>query len=333
MRPRVAVLRGGPSDEYDVSMQTGRSILAALADSEYEPIDVIITKRGEWLVNGFPRQPRDVLSIIDAAFIGLHGTYGEDGTVQRLLDRHGVPYTGSRAYASSLAMNKILTKEHLYDTTIQMPLHMRVTGGRNTDIDRLAHTLEDLLGTDFVVKPVAGGSSIGTRVGSGAAALARTLREVLAERDEVLVEQRIRGREATCGVIERFREQDIYVLPTVEIVPPADAGFFAAEVKYTGETEEICPARFTNAEKDALAAAARLVHETLGLSQYSRSDFIVTDTGDVYFLEVNTLPGLTEQSLMPKALGAVGSSHGEFVRHVLHDAMTRRTPRRVNHIR
>lgn len=322
VKPRIAVLRGGPSDEYEVSMQTGAAVLAALAGSEYDPLDIVITRGGEWLLHGFPRQPRDILAVSDAVFIGLHGAYGEDGTLQRFLDLHGIPYTGSRAFASSLAMNKILAKEHLYDSPVKMPAHMRVTSGRNTDIVRLAHTLEDLLGPECVVKPVAGGSSIGTRIVRGAGELTKALQEALREREEVLVEERIRGKEATCGVLERFRGEDLYVLPTIEIVPPADESFFTHTAKYSGKTDEICPGRFTHQEKEEIMRLAALVHRTLGLTQYSRSDFIVADDG-IYFLEVNTLPGLTPESLMPKALGAVGSSHQELVHHLLRDVLER----------
>lgn len=322
VKPRIAVLRGGPSDEYDVSMQTGSAVLGALQDSEYEPLDIVITRGGEWLSNGFPRQPKDVLAVTDAVFVALHGAYGEDGTLQRFLDLYGTPYTGSAAFASSLAMNKILAKEHLYDMPIKMPAHMRVTSGRNTDIVRLAHTLEDLLGPECVVKPVAGGSSIGMRIVQGAGELAKALQDALCERDEVLVEERIRGKEATCGVLERFRGEELYVLPAIEIVPPEEESFFTYAAKYSGKSDEICPGRFTAREKEEIARMAALVHATLGLSQYSRSDFIVADDG-IYFLEVNTLPGLTAESLMPKALGAVGSSHREFVHHLLRDVFAR----------
>lgn len=322
-KTRILVLRGGPSDEYDVSMKTGASVLTALRDSEYDAIDVIITRTGEWLVDGYAKQPHNILAIADVAFIALHGAYGEDGTVQRLLDAHGVPYTGSRAYPSSLAMNKILTKEHLYASPLKMAPHMRVTGDRNTDIARLVHTLIDLLGNECVVKPVSGGSSIGTVTTVGPLELLHALEESLKTRSEILVEKRIRGREATCGVVERFRNQELYILPAVEIVPPSSESFFTHTAKYSGVTDEICPGRFSQAEKESIAQHAALVHRTLGLSQYSRSDFIVADDG-VYFLEVNTLPGLTSESLMPKALDAVGCSHRDFVRHLITDTLVRR---------
>lgn len=319
---RVAVLRGGPSDEYEVSMLTGSAVLEALADSEYEPLDVVITRSGEWLVDGFARQPQNALATTDAVFNALHGTYGEDGTVQRILTALGIPYTGSAPYPSSLAMNKILAKEHLYDLPIKSAPHLRVTADRSTDLPRLVYTLEDLMGPEFVVKPVTGGSSIGVSVATGAGELTRVLREALAVRPEVLVEKRIRGREATCAVIEGFRDEMFYTPPAIEIIIPQHEQLFTNQAKYSASTEEICPGLFTAAEKQTIAEYAKLVHQTLGLSQYSRSDFIVASDG-VYFLEVNALPGLTQTSLVPQALAAVGSSHRELVHHLLRDTLTR----------
>lgn len=323
---RVAVLRGGPSEEYSVSMKTGQSVLEALEDSpDFTPIDVTITRQGEWLVGGYPRHPRQVLETVDLAFLALHGAYGEDGTVQRTLDRFGVPYTGSRAYPSSVAMNKILTKEHIYDLPVQSAPHMRVTNDKSTDVPRVAHRLEELLGEECVIKPVSGGSSINTHIARGAGELTRALNDIFAYYDDALVEKRIRGTEATCTVVERFRDHDMYTLPVIEIALPAEA-FFDNAAKYSGETDEICPGRFTETQKREIADCATQIHRTLGLSQYSRSDFIVAEdlpgqqAGGIYFLEVNTLPGMTKESLVPKGLEAVGCSYRDFIHHLLLDA-------------
>lgn len=323
---RVAVLRGGPSEEYDISIKTGAGVLGALRDAPYLVEDIVITKGGEWLKNGVVREPKAALAATDVVFLALHGAYGEDGTIQRLLERLAIPYTGSGPYASAIAMNKMLTKEHLKERGVLFAPHMRVTRESTNDIGRIVHTITDLFGPEYVVKPVSGGSSIGTQMAHSPSTLLAALEIALASYDEVLVEKRIRGREVTCGVVENFREQSLYRLPTIEIVPPAHADYFAADVKYTGETEEICPARLNTKIKRSVEDLAETVHAVLGLSQYSRSDFIVGDDG-IYFLEVNTLPGLTETSLVPKALSAVGCSYKEFVEHLLTDALTRKSHR------
>lgn len=316
---RVAVLRGGPSSEYDVSMQTGSGVISTLRPLGYFVKDVIIDRQGNWLVDGYLRRPEQILADIDVVFLALHGTYGEDGTVQRLLHRFSIPYTGSGPYASGLAMNKHLTKEHLKQLGVQTPKHMRLTKAGVSDVSKTAHSINQLFGPHYFVKPVAGGSSIDTIMVVNPAQLAAAISELLSNYEEILVEERIVGKEATVGVLEKFRNQAVYVLPEIEIVPPSHAGFFAANVKYTGETNEIVPGRFSKTEKQKLAEVAKLVHTALNLSQYSRSDFMVTPE-EIYFLEVNTLPGLTSESLFPKAMVAVGSTYADLVEHLIETA-------------
>lgn len=323
-KTRVAVLRGGPSEEYEVSLQTGAGVITALKDRPFDVQDILITKNGEWLQHGVSKEPRDILATIDVVFIALHGAYGEDGTVQRVLDRFGVPYTGSKPFSSALAMNKMLTKEHVQDSGIKTAPHLRVTKDSVSDLSRIVHTISNLFGPEYVVKPTSGGSSIGAVMASTPHELYEALSDRLETYGDLLVEKRIRGREATCGVLENFRNERIYRLPAIEIVPPHSSSFFSADVKYTGETEEICPGRFSNEEKKKLENMAHQIHEMLGLTQYSRSDFIVADD-DIYFLEVNTLPGLTQQSLYPKSLEAIGCSYSDFLNHLLTDALERRS--------
>lgn len=320
---RVAVLRGGRSDEYDVSLKTGECMLLALSHSEFHPLDVVITKEGEWLLHGRVRSPHEILHNVDVVLNGLHGKFGEDGTIQRILNRHGVPYTGSGAYASALAMNKAITKDRLRTTGILLPRHLVVFKTALENTTSAARRIASHFGPRFVVKPVSGGSSIGTRIANNELELAHALFKTLTDYEEVLVEEHIAGREATCGVIEHFRGEHLYALPVVEIVPPTSVGYFSAEVKYNGETAEICPARFTIEEKRTIEQMTKQIHETLGLSHYSRSDFIVAPDG-IYFLEVNTLPGMTTESLFPKALSAVGVSYKEFIRHLLTVAKERK---------
>jgi D-alanine-D-alanine ligase len=318
---RVAVLRGGPSAEYDVSMQTGASALLALHELGYTVKDIVITRQGEWLDQGFLRSPQQALAAIDVAFLALHGAFGEDGTVQRIVERLGIPFTGSRSFPSALAFNKILTKESLRAHGVKMAAHRRVSGTHSEDLEAEAAAIVHEFGPQYIIKPVASGSSVGTMFVRDAALLPQALRDALTQSGEVMVEEYIRGREATCGVLEGYRGERVYSLPVIEIVPPEEAVFFRADVKYNGSTQEIVPARFTYHEKAQIEELARFVHEQLGLSQYSRSDFILRD-GKPYFLEVNTLPGLTSESLFPKAMRAVGSDLKQLIRHLVETATT-----------
>jgi D-alanine-D-alanine ligase len=315
-KKRVAILRGGPSSEYDVSMKTGKSVMEALGDEVFVR-DIVISKKGEWLVNGFVKSEQSALMDIDVAFIALHGTYGEDGTVQRILERYNIPYTGSGPFASSVALNKSLTKDFLkkHSSRIKLAPHIKINKNAAANIASVVHAAEEMFGPEYVIKPIDGGSSIGTLFANKSNLLSQ-VQHALSENEEVIIEERIRGKEATVGILEGFRGETIYRLPAVEIVPPADAEFFNYEVKYNGTTEEICPGRFSKTEKEELQDLAAEVHELLQLSQYSRSDFIVAEDG-IYFLEVNTLPGLTSQSLFPKMLDAVGGSYKQLILHLI----------------
>ena len=319
-RSRVAVLRGGPSDEYDVSLRTGGAVLESIDTDEFEPLDIVITRGGEWLHDGRTRYPENIIPAVDVVFIALHGAYGEDGTLQRLLDRFGVPYTGSGAYASGIAMHKGFTKDHLKGTGVLLPQHYTIQHDDGISPHRHAGRIRERFGPEYVIKPISSGSSVGVSLVLDTLLLGEVIARALTDAKELIVEEYIRGREVTCGVIERFRNHELYALPAIEIIPPSHAGFFSKEVKYNGETKEVCPTSFSLSEKHAIEDASKRIHTELNLRQYSRSDFIHTPEG-LYFLEVNTLPGLTRESLIPKALAAVGSSHKEFVSHILRDAL------------
>ncbi|HET8580920.1 MAG TPA: D-alanine--D-alanine ligase [Candidatus Paceibacterota bacterium] len=316
-RTTVGILRGGPSPEYDVSLKTGSALLNALPEDRYLVRDVFIDKRGEWHLHGKATEPARILQQLDAVLNGLHGTYGEDGTVQRILERSRVPFAGTRASASSLAMHKARTQAHLAQHGVRMPrtVHLSLAKVGTTPMGDLAQGVFQRFGPPYVVKPARLGSSVGVRIINSVHDLPQALADALSAFDHILVQEHIAGREATVGVIERFRGQDLYALPAVEIVPKRS--FFDYEAKYAGASEERCPSTFDSATKLELEELAKHVHESMELAHYSRSDFIVHPSGRVYFLEVNTLPGLTEQSLMPLALSAVGSSLSEFAEHLV----------------
>ncbi len=322
-KTRVAILRGGLGDEAKISLSSGAAVLSELDRTRFEPIDVVITNCGEWLVDGHVRYPERILSVVDVVFIALHGTYGEDGTVQRLLERFCVSYTGSKPFPSSIAINKVLTKDALRNTGIKMAPHFTVSRESKNKLPVIAERIADMFGPQYVIKPINSGSSVGTMMVKNPALLPQALSDALLHYDEVMVEARIMGREATCGVVERYRNQALYALPPIEIIPPEQADFFDYTVKYNDTTQEICPGNFSRSIKDDIESMSKLVHERLGLSQYSRADFMVADDG-VYFLETNTLPGLTRQSLLPKALDAVGGTYSDFLTHLLTDAVARR---------
>lgn len=312
-KTQVGVLRGGPSREYDVSLATGQTVLEHLPRDSYEPRDIYIDKSGRWHMRGLPVDPARALSQVDVVWNGLHGKYGEDGQVQRLLDTHSKPYTGSEALASALCMHKVLTKEQAQGTGVRVAYHQTLE--RKNVTDRTAFDLFRSFPMPAILKPVRGGSSVGIYLVHTYPELIDALEQVFADEEEILMEQYIRGREVTVGVIDGFRNTPVYALPPIEIVPTKSRFFDYAE-KYDGHAQEICPARFGPNTNRVLEDLAVAIHKRLGLRHYSRTDFILTPHG-VYLLEVNTLPFIATNSPFNVALQAVGSDLPEFIGHVL----------------
>jgi D-alanine-D-alanine ligase len=322
---RVGVLRGGISPEYDISLKTGGAVLRHLPAEKYAPVDMLITKDGQWHVNGRPADLPKISRNADVVFNALHGEYGEDGKVSGLLDHFSIPYTGSRAIPSALGMNKVLAKEFFAKAGMKTPASrvikykdLAVGGGKEKEmvVRKDAYEIFHSIAPPWIVKPISGGSSVGTHIVKTYPELIQTLLVLAETNAEILLEEFIRGKEATCGVIDSFRGQETYSLLPVEIRPASHHGFFNYEAKYDGETKEIVPGNFSRGESAEIQRLAALAHRSLGLRHYSRSDFIVTPRG-IYILEANTLPGLTENSLLPKSLYAVGSSLPEFLDHIV----------------
>lgn len=332
---RVGVIRGGISSEYDVSLATGGTVLSHLRSDKmsgkYKPIDILIDKNGAWHTNGRPTTLDQVSDSVDVVFNALHGDFGEDGSLQKILDQAGIPYTGSTAYPSSIGYNKALAKEQFESLGINTPRSIFYRPQEEGDLvsieerakDRATHIWKKIP-PPWVVKPASSGSSFGVKICRTYPELVSALIAGIEDATDLLVEEMIEGKEATVAVVEGFRGMPVYTLPPIEIRIPSSKAFFDYDAKYTGISEEICPGNFTMAEKKELERLASLIHTGLGLSHYSRSDFIIHPKKGIYALEVNTLPGLTDTSLTPKALVAVGSTLPEFLDHILTLAMRKR---------
>jgi D-alanine-D-alanine ligase len=318
---KVAVLRGGPSSEYEVSLKTGAGVLKNLPE-HYQGIDVFIDKKGVWHIGGIPFDPKHLDKIADVVFIAMHGEYGEDGTVQRLLEQLHVPFTGSGSLASAIGMNKVLAKKAFIREGIKTPIYKVIEKDEYVP-DHTALELYKTFPQPSVLKPVSGGSSVATSVAHTVKEIDQALRKGFEVSDKVLVEEYIKGKEATCGVLENFRGSDIYSLLPIEIVPKSHQSFFDYEAKYSDDqgAREICPGNFTEKESKMIQDLAILAHKSINARHYSRTDFILHPRRGIYCLEINTLPGLTPASLIPKAITAVGSSYAELLDHLLQLAL------------
>lgn len=320
MQTVVGVLRGGPSREHEISLRSGAAILANLPEERYLARDIYIDKKGVWHDRGRATTPERVLRQLDVALIGLHGEYGEDGEVQKILERFGVPYTGADSFGSYIAMHKVMAKARATEAGLLTPESVYIERAEN--IESGAHEAIRTFHQPVVVKPVGWGSSVGVSIVGGYAPVLAAIEKLFAEgAQSVLVEEYIRGREASAGVVEGLRGEKLYAFPSIEIIPPAGE-FFNYTNKYDGSTREIVPGNFTRVVSEELQRAAKVMHRALGLRHYSRSDFIITPKG-IYYLETNTLPGLTNGSLTPKALAAVGVSFRDFLSHLVNLALGR----------
>ncbi|MBI5469829.1 ATP-grasp domain-containing protein [Candidatus Kaiserbacteria bacterium] len=302
-RTIVGVLRGGPSSEYEHSLKSGAAILNALPEDRYDARDIFIDKTGLWHMRGQPADPARILSQIDVVWNALHGGVGEDGTVQRLLERSGVPYAGSRALASSISLNKIRSRELLRAAGILMPRAASFTLQNDITTADMARAVFDQFGPPYVVKPASEGSGFGIIIADSIVDLPDAIGDILDAYGAVLVEELIRGQEATAGVIEDFRDESLYVLPPAHI-HASRAGFAV-------------PSPFSFSDKERIAQVARAAHTVLGMSHFSNADFVLTKRGP-YLLEVNAIPHLHAEGALHHMLESVGSSIREFAEHAIH---------------
>lgn len=316
-RTVVGVLRGGASSEYDLSLKTGGAILNALPENEYDVRDIFIDKKGYWHSRGMPVDPVRAVAQVDIVVNGLHGGAGEDGRVQRILDQAHVPYTGSRAAPSAVALNKIQTALALRRAGLRMPRSIGFTLSQKMHTGTMAKQVFSRFGPPYIVKPANEGASHGIRICATIVDLPDALGDILDAFGSALVEEFVIGDEASVGIIEGFRGEDLYALPPSRVVYPEASQFLHFDHHRSGEVRHLVPSDFTDMEKRALMDAARAAHRALGLRDSSRADFIVTRRGP-YLLEVNSLPGLYDGAAMPQLLESVGASVKDYLTHIIH---------------
>jgi D-alanine-D-alanine ligase len=279
-----------------------------------------------------PAGSRDIDEIVregnvDAVFVALHGSYGEDGTVQGLLELLGIPYTGSGVLASALAMDKLRSRQVLQASGLPVPAWLVVEAGRwPAGRDEIARRVARDLAYPCVVKPNAQGSSIGVTLVRDEAGLDAAVEEALGYGDVALIEEYLRGTELTCGVLEDADTGVPQALPVIEIVPKRE--FFTYEAKYQpGGSEEICPARISAAHTKKAQELALRTHGVLGCEGFSRTDLFLS-AGDLIVLEANTIPGLTEGSLIPLAARTAGIEYAALLDRMIAAALRRDRVRR-----
>jgi len=301
---KIGVIAGGISSEREVSLSTGKGIHEALLSLGY---------RAEFI--DFTGDIKVMLDKMDSAFLALHGKYGEDGTMQGLLELLKIPYTGSGVLASAIAMDKIYSKKIFEFENIPTPAYLVPDLSNEAQIEKMGPKIDSSIGYPLIVKPGRGGSSIGVTIVQSPEGLNRAIKDASLQDGKVLIEKFIPGKQLTVSIIGMQPQ----ALPIIEIRPKS--GFYDYQAKYSpGFTEYILPAPIKKDLAEQVCSFAVKCHNALDCSAISRVDFIHGNDGSINILEVNTIPGMTPTSLVPKAAAICGISYEMLTEIILNCA-------------
>ncbi|EEM16494.1 D-alanine--D-alanine ligase [Bacillus pseudomycoides] len=295
---RVGVIMGGVSSEKQVSLMTGEEMIAHLDKSKYEVVPIKLNDKKELV---------EKVRNLDIALLALHGEYGEDGTIQGTLETLGVPYTGSVMLSSGICMDKNMSKKMIRYEGIQTPDWIHLSNTEELQLDEI-----DKMGYPLVVKPNSGGSSVGVKIVYDKDSLLSSLEDVFKWDSEIVIEKYIKGEEITCSIL------DGKLLPIISIQHTAE--FFDYHAKYDdiATIEEVVELPATTYER--VVEAAMTCYRALKCSVYARVDIIIKD-GIPYVMEVNTLPGMTKNSLLPKSAHAAGISYSKLLDMIIETSL------------
>lgn len=323
---RIAVVGGGPSREHEISLRSSHAVAKALDTSKYAVETVFITKTGEWVFGGELQKMQLGAALqrlkneCDVIFIGLHGTFGEDGTLQALLEQRSIPYTGSPPEASLLAMNKVVASDLFASAGLHVPKSFVF------EIEHMVEAEKEIrraFSFPLIIKPVRQGSSVGVHLVREPNNLRAAMKDALLYDLQAMAQDYVAGREFSCGVLVHPSGR-LDVLPPTELIPKNY--FFDFEGKYTpGATKEITPPHLDARTIGRIQSLAKTAHEVLGCQGYSRTDMIMNNQGELYVLETNTLPGLTQTSILPQQAAVAHMSISEMLDLIIENALIKRS--------
>lgn len=318
---KIVVLMGGKSPEHEVSVISGKEVVRNLDDHKYDVFPLLISKDGtKWILTDNKKEItlyegtsiQGVNSIpqgkVDVVFIAMHGPFGEDGKIQGMLDTLGIKYTGSQVAASAIGMDKILFRKIMKVENLPIPIYVVISKSeRKINIGRLKKL-------PYFVKPYDQGSSVGASIVRRRRDLKKALKLAFSFSDKALVDEYIKGMEVTCSVLGN---ENAKALPVIEIIPKK-GDFFDYESKYTESgSDEIVPARISKKLTREIQKLSIKVHKAIGARGFSRVDFILKENKYPIILEINTIPGLTPMSLLPKAARASGLSYSKLLDKII----------------
>lgn len=298
---KIAVLYGGISKEREVSISSSEGIIQALEKSGHEVTAIDFN----------PNQMEEILNLeVDLVYIGLHGKFGEDGCIQGLLEMLDIPYVGSGVLASSLAMDKYKAKQLFEQKSIPTAKGQKYRLEDESEAPNIAEQIKESFPLPFVVKPNQEGSTLGLTIVEDYEDTLEAVQKASHSDEMILVEEFIKGKELTVPVMGKQMEEE--ALPIIEIIPKNET--YDYESKYSdGGSEHVIPARISLEMTQQIQEYAVWAHQVLGCDVYSRADFLLTEDGIPYILEVNTLPGMTATSLFPDSAKEVGISYEEMI--------------------
>ncbi|KAF5081811.1 D-alanine--D-alanine ligase [anaerobic digester metagenome] len=321
----IAILAGGNSSEEGISLKSAAQIATWIDTTKYSPFTILV-KGVNWVLkhpklgdipvdkNDFSVSINGEKLMFHCALIAIHGTPGENGILQAYLELVGVPYTTGGVLSSAATFNKVLCKQMVQETEVNLAKAVFIKKGQSYNVEAIAAKL----GLPLFVKPAESGSSYGVSKVKKVEDLEPAIQSAFAEDRQVIIEEFIGGRELTCGVI-KTKQQEI-VLPVTEIITKNE--FFDYEAKYLNQSEEITPAHISPELTQRIQQLSSVIYNTLDCNGIARVDYIVRDN-DIYFLEINTVPGMSQASIVPQQVAAHGMTMTEVWSMVLEDTMAR----------
>lgn len=325
----LAIICGGISSEREISFKSSKLIAQSLSNKKFNISIIEITSNNKWIVDRKPPlleksiisngleewiilQKEELAKKIDVVFIALHGQFGEDGKIQAIFDLMKIPYTGSGVLASALGMNKIKCIQFVKKYGIRTPKSFSLN--EDVELSKLKKLVKNKIGYPCIIKPNESGSSVGISLINSQGQLLKAIRQAFKESSIIMIEEYIQGREFTCGTLGNTGQTNLISLPPVEIIAMGSK-FFDYKAKYSSlRTKEICPPDINPSLYKEIQKKAKRIHELLGCDGLTRSDFILSSKNNqLYFLEINTIPGLTDVSLCPKEAKAMGMTIEEFM--------------------
>ena len=318
---KIALIYGGDSSEWGISVLSGKFVATCLDPARYEVTELLL-RSGQWSVCDpsvtdvavpvKPFIPSD-LKYFDVALIMIHGTPGENGILQAELEKHGVPFTTCSSQVSAMTFDKHACKKAMRGLGI--PLAPEIFLHRGEPLN--AEAVVEHLGLPVFVKPNDGGSSFGVTKVKRQEDLAAAVAAAFSESDDVLIESYIPGRELTEGVFNR--KGVVIPLPVTEIIPHNE--YFDYEAKYLGKSDEVCPAQIPSDVEQVVREQTRRIYQHFGCRGLIRCDYILSESGKVYFLEINPVPGMTKMSLVPAQIRAAGMTVAEVLDCLIEEAL------------